>query len=164
MGIGLARNTAVNDAIDKVSNTGAPFFSAAGNSNSDACNFSPSSASMTISVGATEIGTNPQNQQEDIRSPFSNYGTCVHVFAPGRLIWGAWIGSLTEKRQNSGTSASVGLACGVGALFLAENPGWNFAQLKQKITQNATSGKINMMCRNGVCELSPNLMLFNGCE
>ena len=51
---------------------------AAGNSNADACSHTPSEAEPAITVGSTTIS--------DGRSSFSNYGTCVHVSAPGSGI------------------------------------------------------------------------------
>lgn len=48
---------------------------AAGNDNRDACSYSPAGNTGSFSVGASDIN--------DVRSYFSNYGSCVDIFAPG---------------------------------------------------------------------------------
>ena len=48
---------------------------AAGNENSDACAVSPARTAEAITVGATDT--------TDARASFSNYGTCLDIFAPG---------------------------------------------------------------------------------
>lgn len=54
------------------------FAVAAGNDNRDACKYSPAAAEQAITVGASNL--------RDERAYFSNYGKCVDVFAPGKLI------------------------------------------------------------------------------
>ena len=49
---------------------------AAGNSNANACAYSPASSRSAITVGSTD--------RDDERSSFSNFGSCVNIFAPGR--------------------------------------------------------------------------------
>ena len=51
---------------------------AAGNSADDACFYSPASATSAITVGSTTSA--------DLVSPFSNYGTCMDIYAPGSDI------------------------------------------------------------------------------
>ena len=51
---------------------------AAGNSNADACRYSPAGERSIVTVGSTTTG--------DARSYFSNYGECVDIFAPGSSI------------------------------------------------------------------------------
>lgn len=48
---------------------------AAGNNSGDACDVSPARLDAAITVGATA--------QNDFRASFSNYGSCVDIFAPG---------------------------------------------------------------------------------
>ena len=47
-----------------------------GNDNRDACNYSPAGAEEAITVGASTLG--------DERAYFSNFGSCVDIFAPGK--------------------------------------------------------------------------------
>jgi subtilisin family serine protease len=46
-----------------------------GNSNTNACNSSPARVAAANTVGATT--------STDARSSFSNFGTCLDIFAPG---------------------------------------------------------------------------------
>jgi subtilisin family serine protease len=64
---------------------------AAGNSNANACGYSPAKIQVAITVGSTT--------KTDGRSSFSNYGTCVDVFAPGSDIKSAWKCSSSSSTQ-----------------------------------------------------------------
>ncbi len=85
-------NEAVADAVSK----GVVMVVAAGNSNVDACSVSPASTDSAISVGSTS--------STDLKSSFSNWGSCVDVYAPGTSITSAWISSSTANTKKSGTS------------------------------------------------------------
>merc|ERR1712086_997770 len=89
---------------------------ASGNSNANACNFSPARASGAYTVNAM--------QQGDSRSSFSNFGTCTDIFAPGTSI----------------TSPHV---AGIAALLVGESGSMSVAQVKSALTSNAWSGKIS---------------------
>ena len=65
---------------------------AAGNSNADACNYSPASEPSAITVGATT--------SSDARASYSNYGSCVDIFAPGSSITSAWNTSTTRDQHH----------------------------------------------------------------
>lgn len=69
---------------------------AAGNDNADACNTSPARAPGAITVGATT--------QSDSRASFSNWGTCVDIFAPGYQILSTYHTSNSATATLSGTS------------------------------------------------------------
>jgi len=160
MSLGGSISTALNRACNAASAAGVMMVVAAGNDNYDACQGSPSSAEDVITVGATDIGSN----NDDVRSYFSNYGPCVHVFAPGSNILGAWIGSPAATRVISGTSMASPHVCGVSALVMDQNPTFTFDDLREHVTDDATFGKIALQCSNSVCNQSPNLLVFNGCE
>jgi subtilisin family serine protease len=155
MSLGGSRSTALNNAVNAASAGGLHMVVAAGNENSDACNGSPSSASGVITVGATD--------QYDSRSSFSNYGTCVHVLAPGSGILGAWIGSPSASNRISGTSMASPHVCGVAALLAGQNPSWTFTQMRSYIQDSASSGYISLNCGNTACSNTPNLLVYNDC-
>ena len=75
LSIGGGKSIAVNDAINRLTNSGISVVVAAGNSNADACNYSPASAATAITVGATIAS--------DAKATYSNWGTCVDINAPG---------------------------------------------------------------------------------
>jgi subtilisin family serine protease len=77
-GVSTALDTAVNNSI----NAGVTYAIAAGNSNANACNSSPARVAAALTVGSTTTS--------DARSSFSNFGTCVDLFAPGSGITSTW--------------------------------------------------------------------------
>lgn len=78
LSIGGPRSQTLNDAVTELITAGIPVVVAAGNSHADACSFSPSSATGAMAVGATTA--------QDTMSSFSNFGTCLGIFAPGSSI------------------------------------------------------------------------------
>merc|ERR1719210_866348 len=65
----------VKQAVDRTVQSGVVVVVAAGNENANACNYQPAFVPSAINVGAT--------QNNDRRARFSNYGTCLDIFAPG---------------------------------------------------------------------------------
>ena len=96
MSLGGGKYPAINLAVAKAFDEGVTVVVAAGNSDADACNYSPASEPKAITVGSTT--------GSDDRSYFSNNGSCVDVYAPGSYIKAAWIGSNNATNTISGTS------------------------------------------------------------
>jgi len=147
MSLGGGRSMALDRAVAKAIANGLPFAVAAGNSNADACRFSPAAVESAVTVGASTVA--------DSRAYFSNVGQCVDIFAPGNDITGAWIGSTTAKRTISGTSMASPHVAGVMALFLAENK-YSATELKQKLIEVATPNAVSGLPANTI-----NLLLHN---
>jgi len=154
MSLGGGFSTALNNACDAAVDNGIFMAVAAGNDNGNACSYSPASAPKVTTVGATDI--------QDRRSTFSNWGTCVDVFAPGTSITAAWIGSPTATRTISGTSMASPHVAGLACLAFSENPHWTNDHVKKDIMDDATKAAINMGC-TGTCGATKNLLGFNGC-
>merc|ERR550539_1442123 len=68
---GSGTQQAMADAVDAAVNGGVTVVVAGGNSNSDACRFSPAFVPSAITVGSTT--------STDARSSFSNYGSCTNI-------------------------------------------------------------------------------------
>jgi len=121
---------------------------AAGNNAADACTESPSRVSTAMTVGATD--------DTDTMSSFSNYGSCVKIFAPGSAIYSAWYTSPTAYRVLSGTSMASPCVAGVYALYLQVNPSLSPADMMAYVQSVATTGVINSL---GIG--SPNLLVYS---
>merc|ERR1711971_210698 len=136
-------SSASNTAVRNLHNSGVLTAVAAGNSNANACNYSPASEPVAITVGSTTSSGS--------RSSFSNYGSCLDIFAPGSSITAAWIGSNTATRTISGTSmASPHVAGGLAVTISAGS-----SDAENDIINAATTGKVTNPQSN-----SPNKLLY----
>jgi subtilisin family serine protease len=130
-GTQAAMRTAVTAAVD----AGVVVVVASGNSNSDACGFSPAFVPAAISVGSTDF--------RDQRSSFSNFGSCVEIWAPGSDILSASPASDTATNTFSGTSMACPHVSGGAALALGLDKTLTPSQVLAKLTRDAESGAIS---------------------
>lgn len=78
MSLGGSLSSAINAAVAKASSSGVVVVAAAGNEAQNACNVSPASVPVAITVGATSTPSGGS----DPRASYSNYGSCVDVVRP----------------------------------------------------------------------------------
>jgi serine protease len=120
---------------------------AAGNDNDNACNYSPSDFSDALVVGATILN--------DARAYYSNYGTCVSVYAPGgdagsNPITCASNTGNTATQGESGTSMSTPVVAGVGAVLINQRMATGYQLGSQNVGLLTRQEIIDHKCSSGV--------------
>jgi subtilisin family serine protease len=149
MSLGGGANSSVDDAVARSIASGVTYAIAAGNSNANACSTSPARTPSAITVGAT---TNT-----DARASYSNYGTCLDIFAPGSNITSDWIGGNSATNTISGTSMATPHIAGAAALYLSTHPSASPDQVRNALVSSGTSGKVT-----GAGSGSPNVLVYTG--
>ncbi|MEO7165377.1 MAG: S8 family peptidase, partial [Bdellovibrionia bacterium] len=82
MSLGGDSSRALDLAVKNSIQSGVTYVLAAGNSSTTACETSPARVKEAITVGSTA--------KDDEMSSFSNYGSCIDIFAPGTNIDSSW--------------------------------------------------------------------------
>ena len=148
MSLGGIASSAVDTAVSNSVASGVSYAVAAGNSNANACNSSPARAAAAVTVGSTT--------STDARSSFSNYGTCLDIFAPGSSITSAWYTSSTATNTISGTSMASPHVAGALALYLQTNPTASAAIARDALVAASTPNKVTSAGTG-----SPNRLLYS---
>ncbi|MQA96611.1 MAG: S8 family serine peptidase [Streptosporangiales bacterium] len=144
MSLGGGQSAAIDQAAANLMSSGVYLAVAAGNESSDACSGSPSGADGVMTVAASD--------DSDTSADFTNFGSCVEIYAPGVDITSAWIGGGTDTI--SGTSMATPHVVGVAALYKAANGDADEATISEWLTSNAVADKVT-----GAPAGTPNLLL-----
>jgi subtilisin family serine protease len=115
MSLGGPGSTALDTAVGSLIADGVTVVGAAGNSSADACTSSPARVPAVVTVAASS--------SSDAFGPFSNWGPCVDVIAPGVTITGAWHTGDDATNEISGTSMASPHAAGAAAKVVQAYPG-----------------------------------------
>ena len=148
MSLGGGLDTAINNAVTNSIADGVTYGVAAGNELTNACNRSPASTPNAITVGATTM-------TDSRDTTYSNFGTCLDIFAPGTGITSAWFSSDTATNTISGTSMATPHVVGAAAIILAQHPTFTPQQVRDQMVADGTAG---VVANAGTG--SPNLLLF----
>ncbi|SLK14417.1 S8 family serine peptidase [Arthrobacter sp. P2b] len=149
LSLGGGASTAVDAAIQAVMNDGVTAVVAAGNSAVDACGGSPARVTGAVTVAASDSA--------DRQASFSNFGTCVDLYAPGVGITSTLHTSTSATASMSGTSMAAPHAAGAAAVLLSQNPALTPAQVAGTLVSGATSGAVT-----GATSGTPNRLLYAG--
>lgn len=134
MSIGGPAFSTLDAAAQRLVAAGFTVVAAAGNSNVDACTQSPGRAAGLVTVAASD--------NADAKASYSNWGSCVALFAPGSSIASAGIASGTALAVMSGTSMAAPHVAGTAALWLQARPAATAAQVRQLLLQDATPATV----------------------
>lgn len=152
LSLGTSESPSLESAVDRAFADGITVVVAAGNSNTDACATSPAgNRASALTVGASN--------EADGRASFSNFGSCLDLFAPGTNIVSAGISSPSATATMSGTSMAGPHVAGLAARYLSSAPTASPASVMTALTNAATP---NIVTNAGTS--SPTLLAYGDPE
>ncbi|HSU45996.1 MAG TPA: S8 family serine peptidase [Arthrobacter sp.] len=151
LSLGGAASSTVDAAIQAVIDDGVTTVVAAGNSAVDACTASPARVPGAVTVAASD--------STDKQASFSNFGSCVDLYAPGVSITSDYYTSTTATASMSGTSMAAPHTAGAAAVLLSQNPALTPSQVAGALVSNATAGVIA-----GATTGTPNRLLYTATD
>ncbi|KAI1779548.1 subtilisin-like protein [Hypoxylon cercidicola] len=148
LSVGSGKSQAQNDAVANVVRFGMTVVVAAGNSGVDACTVGLGSTPEAITVAAID--------ECDKRADFSDWGSCVDIFAPGVNIYSASYDSDSGYATHGGTSMACPYVSGLVTYLMSRELISGPAAIASRLTELATQEKVKDP------KGSPNMIAFNG--
>ncbi|MGW8883752.1 S8 family peptidase [Streptomyces sp. NPDC055749] len=143
--LGGPSSEAVDQAVGALWDRGILPVVAAGNDNVDACDISPAGADRVVTVAASDA--------MDRQTDFSNWGTCVELYAPGAAIVSAALDGGYQPLD--GTSMASPHVAGVAALYQEQNPDASPQEIADWFDEHSTMGVLS-----GLSPGSPDRLLY----
>jgi subtilisin family serine protease len=137
MSLGGSPSSALDAAVNRAVNAGINVVVAAGNENADACGDSPARVPAALTVGAST--------KTDARAGYSNYGSCVDLFAPGDQIVSDINTGDSATATYSGTSMATPHVVGAVALYLQGAPRATPAQVSSALLNHSILGVLTSL-------------------
>ncbi|WAB84018.1 S8 family serine peptidase [Microcella daejeonensis] len=139
MSLGGPASSPLDSAVQNLINRGMIVTVAAGNGGADqigddACSDSPARLPAALTVGATTT--------TDARAGYSNFGSCLDLFAPGSAVRSLSHTNASAYVTMSGTSMATPVVAGVAALAWSEAPGTSARQVEASIIASARTGAV----------------------
>ena len=134
MSLGGTASTALDDAVRRSAAAGVFYALAAGNEGAQACTKSPARAGAGTNNGIMTIAATDSSDRE---ASWSNYGSCVDIWAPGVSILSTRRGGGTTTM--SGTSMASPHGAGGAALYLSSHTGASPSAVEGALKSAATT-------------------------
>ncbi|KAF4946011.1 hypothetical protein FGADI_11515 [Fusarium gaditjirri] len=132
--VGCPYEASINYVVEKATDAGITVVVPAGNWARPASLASPASVKTAITVAASD--------RDDRCTPWSNYGPCVDIFAPGVDIASASHEVDDEPRVANGTSPAAAHVAGLAAYFISSENLRGSKAVKERILGASVNGII----------------------
>ena len=164
MSVTAPLSQAVNEAVERVSQPdelpqGILVVTAAGNFWRDACQFSPASSKVAITVGGTAKDDTLYSELQG----GTNFGRCVDIFAPGSVITSASHRTCDGEAVMSGTSQATPIVSGAAAIVWTANMSLTQAEVKKQLIAQSTRNVLDFTSlAPSQRRVTPNILVNTG--